>query len=71
MDSSLVARVAAMDKRIGKYGTVHGKAFGGKCLPKDLQALIEFSNSIGYDPMLLKAVLEVNNKIRIERGVRE
>ena len=71
VDSNLVASVAAMDKRIGKYGTVHGKAFGGKCLPKDLQAFVEFSKAIGHEPLLLKAVLEVNNRIKTERGVRE
>jgi len=71
VDSNLVANVAAMDERIGKYGTVHGKAFGGKCLPKDLKALIKFSEGLGHDPRLLKAVEEVNKKIAAEKGVRE
>lgn len=71
IDSNLVASTAAMDKRIGKYGTIHGKAFGGKCLPKDLQALIRFSMQIGYDPHLLKAVLKVNDQTKKEHGVRE
>ena len=71
IDSNLVAEVSAMDARIGKYGTVHGKAFGGKCLPKDLQALIKFSQLAGYEPLLLKAVLEINDKIRSEKGARE
>lgn len=71
IDSNMVASTAAMDERIGKYGTVHGKAFGGKCLPKDLRALIRFSESLGYEPKLLKAVEEINEKIKAERGVRE
>jgi UDPglucose 6-dehydrogenase len=71
VDSNLVAQTAAMDKRIGKYGTVHGKAFGGKCLPKDLKALIKFSERTGYEPRLLRAVLEVNDRIKADRGVRE
>ncbi|MEM2618742.1 MAG: nucleotide sugar dehydrogenase [Candidatus Hadarchaeales archaeon] len=71
IDSDLVARVAAMDKRIGKYGTVHGKAFGGKCLPKDLEAFISFAEELGYEPKLLKAVKEINDRIKLERGVRE
>lgn len=70
VDSSLVASVAGMDERIGKYGTIHGKAFGGKCLPKDLKALIKFSEGLGYDPRLLKVVEEINEKIRAEKGVR-
>jgi UDPglucose 6-dehydrogenase len=71
IDSDLVARVAAMDKRIGKYGTIHGKAFGGKCFPKDLEAFIGLAEDIGYEPVLLKAVEEINKRIGAERGVRE
>jgi UDPglucose 6-dehydrogenase len=71
IDSDLVARAAAMDKRIGKYGTIHGKAFGGKCFPKDLEAFIGFAKSLGYEPVLLKAVEEINKRICTDRGVRE
>jgi UDPglucose 6-dehydrogenase len=71
VDSEIVARTAAMDERIGKYGTVHGKAFGGKCLPKDLKSFIKLSESLGYDPKLLKSVEQVNEKIGVEIGVRE
>lgn len=71
IDSNVVARVAGVDKRIGKYGTVHGKAFGGKCLPKDLEAFIGFSEEIGYKPKLLNAVQEINERIKKEKGVRE
>jgi UDPglucose 6-dehydrogenase len=71
IDSNFVARVVGMDKRIGKYGTIHGKAFGGKCLPKDLDAFIGFAEELGYEPRLLKAVAEINRRIGAERGVRE
>jgi len=71
IDSDLVARVAAMDRRIGEYGTVHAKAFGGKCLPKDLEAFIGYAEELGYEPRLLKAVREVNERIKSDRGVRE
>lgn len=71
VDSRVVASTAAMDERIGKYGTVHGKAFGGKCLPKDLRAFINFSQELNYEPKLLKAVEEINVKIGAEFGIRE
>jgi UDPglucose 6-dehydrogenase len=71
VDSNLVAQVAGMDERIGTYGTVHSKAFGGTCLPKDLDAFIAFSKGMGYEPKLLKAVADVNRKIKAKRGVRE
>jgi len=70
IDSQLVADIVARDPRIGKYGTVHGKAFGGKCLPKDLKAFISFAER--YHKMkLLKAVDEINDEIGEKFGVRE
>lgn len=71
IDSNLVAQVAGMDRRIGKYGTIHGKAFGGKCFPKDLEAFISLADELGCEPKLLKAVAEINERIKAERGVRE
>ena len=71
IDSNFVAQVVGMDKRIGKYGTIHGKAFGGKCLPKDLEAFIGFSEGLGHEPRLLKAVRDINERIKKEKGVRE
>jgi len=71
VDSEEVAKIASLDSRIGKYGTIHGKAFGGKCFPKDLAALIHFSKGLGHDPELLRAVESINERIGKERGVRE
>jgi len=71
IDSDTVAQAAAMDERIGKYGTIHGKAFGGKCLPKDLAALVHFAKELGYEPKLLQAVDAINERIKADRGVRE
>jgi UDPglucose 6-dehydrogenase len=71
VDSRIVASTAAMDNRIGKYGTIHGKAFGGKCLPKDLRAFIDFSQKLDYDAILLKAIEEINVRIGAEFGIRE
>lgn len=71
INSEIVANAAALDERIGEYGTVHGRAFGGKCLPKDLKALIKFSEGLGYHAKLLRAVEQINEKIKCDRGVRE
>ena len=70
IDSQEIANIAAMDPRIGKYGTVHGKAFGGKCLPKDLKALISFAEKY-KESILLKAVDEINEEMKERYGVRE
>ena len=70
IDSHVIADVVGLDPRIGKYGTVHGKAFGGKCLPKDLKAFVSFAEKY-RDPKLLKAVDEINEEIKAKYGVRE
>ena len=71
IDSKIVAQATILDSRIGEYGSVHGKAFGGKCLPKDLHAFIKFSEGLGYKPELLEAVERINERIKEETGVRE
>jgi NDP-sugar pyrophosphorylase family protein len=63
IDSQVIADIAALDPRIGKYGTVHGKAFGGKCLPKDLKAFIDFAER-DQNVKLLKAVGEINEGMK-------
>ncbi|MEM4275828.1 MAG: UDP binding domain-containing protein, partial [Candidatus Nitrosocaldaceae archaeon] len=37
-----------------------GPGYGGSCLPKDVIALIRFSQEIGYEPYLLDAVHKIN-----------
>ena len=66
-----IAEIVGMDSRIGKYGTVLGKAFGGKCLPKDLQALSNFLEEKGFEPELLKVVGNINKHMAKNYGVRE
>ena len=70
IDSQKVVDIVGLDPRIGKYGTVHGKAFGGKCLPKDLKAFISFAEKY-RNVRLLKAVDEINEEMKKKYGVRE
>jgi nucleotide sugar dehydrogenase len=43
--------------------TFNGKVVGGKCYYKDLLALIDHSNKIGYEPKLLQEVHDSNHRI--------
>ena len=70
IDSHRIADIVGLDPRIGKYGTVHGKAFGGKCLPKDLKAFVSFAEKY-RNARLLKAVEDINEEMREKYGVRE
>jgi UDPglucose 6-dehydrogenase len=70
IDSQTVADITGIDSRIGRYGTVHGKAFGGKCLPKDLKAFIDFAKKY-HQPRLLEAVECINIEMKEKFGIRE
>ena len=70
IDSHKIADIVGLDPRIGRYGTVHGKAFGGTCLPKDLKAFIAFAEE-SRKTKLLNAVDDINEEIKEKYGVRE
>jgi UDPglucose 6-dehydrogenase len=70
IDSQRVADIVALDPRIGKYGSIHGKAFGGRCLPKDLQAFVSFAREF-HNPVLLSAAKQINDYMAENYGVRE
>ncbi|MHA1409168.1 MAG: NAD(P)-binding domain-containing protein [Candidatus Odinarchaeia archaeon] len=64
VNSHVVGKISSMDRRISEYGaSMHGKAFGGACLPKDLDHLTEFSEEKGYTPELLKAIKNLNKRM--------
>ncbi len=47
--------------------TIYDKTFRGNCLYKDREAFIGFAEEIGYEPKLLKAVDEINKRIKRDR----
>jgi nucleotide sugar dehydrogenase len=56
-----------LDPRINPNHTLvfeDARGFGGKCLPKDLRAIVHASTAVGYAPSLLSATLEANARIR-------
>ena len=57
-----IANVMGLDPRISGLFLKAGPGYGGSCFPKDVQALISFSKSVGYDAKLLEAVQENNQK---------
>jgi len=56
-----VAKTIGLDPRIGPLFLNAGPGYGGSCLPKDVKAIINFSNKIGINPVLLDAVETVND----------
>jgi len=55
-----VARGMGYDDRIGPQYLQAGVGFGGPCLEKDLSALIRIAEASGYEPGVLRGVLEKN-----------
>lgn len=62
IDTYEVMKAVGKDFRIGSYFLNSGAGFGGSCFPKDVKALIGKAHEIGYEPLLLKSVIEVNEK---------
>jgi UDPglucose 6-dehydrogenase len=65
-DVEEVTHAMGLDPRIGTQFLKAGLGFGGFCFPKDVQAFIHLSASVGVDFDILKAAERVN-KQRIER----
>lgn len=61
-DIKKVANGIGLDKRIGTHYLEAGIGYGGSCLPKDLNALIEIGKAKGHDFELLRAVQSVNKR---------
>ncbi len=65
-DVEEVTHAMGLDPRIGAQFLKAGLGFGGFCFPKDIQAFIHLSASVGVDFQMLKAAERVN-KQRLER----
>jgi UDPglucose 6-dehydrogenase len=62
VSSETVSSIAALDGRIGRYGTIGGKPFKGSCLPKDVDAFLTFAKDLDIRLDVLKAAVTVNQK---------
>ena len=67
IDYNKVMESAAADKRIGRTHLEiwhkEYRGYGGKCLPKDIRALIQLADERGVDLQLHKTVEQINNKL--------
>jgi UDPglucose 6-dehydrogenase len=57
-----VMEAVGRDFRISPKFLNSGAGFGGSCFPKDVKALIGKAKAIGYSPVLLESVIEVNER---------
>jgi UDPglucose 6-dehydrogenase len=75
IDSNIVAEITSKDARIGLYGTRHGLAFSGTCLPKDTKAFrkafIESGDGFLQYPSVLSEVIAINDMMKEKYGERK
>jgi UDPglucose 6-dehydrogenase len=62
VDVGTIAEAIGLDPRIGGLFLKAGPGYGGSCFHKDLQALINYSQNKGYDPILFRATEETNEE---------
>ena len=62
VDVGTIADSIGLDPRIGELFLKAGPGYGGSCFHKDIQALINYSQSNGYDPILFRATENANER---------
>src|SRR5215475_4107040 len=72
-DVQEVAQGIGLDKRIGSKFLHAGPGFGGSCFPKDLAALIQTGERLGYPVQIAMAASKVNDEQqqRMVKKIRE
>ena len=72
-DVQVVAKGMGLDKRIGSKFLHAGPGFGGSCFPKDLAALIQTGERLGYSMQIAMAASKVNDEQqqRMVKKIRE
>jgi len=62
ISGSQIGMIASLDPRISSYGSRYHHKYGGKCLPKDISQLIEYSKELGCNAGLLEAIEKSNDE---------
>ena len=72
IDVDEVVKLVHLDPRIGFYGSVFGKAYGGPCFKKDLPVFAQWiKEATGKQATLIEETIGVNNMMTELYGVRE
>jgi UDPglucose 6-dehydrogenase len=62
VDAYEVSEAIGLDDRIGEQFLRSGVGWGGSCFPKDVNAIVAAAREEGYDPALLQAAIDVNDR---------
>ena len=72
-DVQMVSKGMGLDNRIGNKFLHAGPGFGGSCFPKDLKALVQTGERVGYPLQIASAAVKVNHEqhMRMVDKIRE
>jgi UDPglucose 6-dehydrogenase len=62
VDAYEVADAIGLDDRIGERFLRSGVGWGASCFPKDVNAIVAAAREAGYEPDLLQAAIDVNDR---------
>ena len=62
VDAYEVADAIGLDSRIGAEFLRSGVGWGGSCFPKDTAALVAGAEAAGYEPAMVRATIELNDR---------
>jgi len=62
LDAYEVADAIGLDDRISEQFLRSGVGWGGSCFPKDVNAIIAAASDEGYEPAVLNAAVELNDR---------
>ena len=62
VDAYEVADAIGLDSRIGAEFLRSGVGWGGSCFPKDTAALVAGAEAAGYEPAMVEATIELNDR---------
>ncbi|MFC4438561.1 MULTISPECIES: UDP-glucose 6-dehydrogenase AglM [Natrialbaceae] len=62
LDAYEVMEAIGLDDRISEQFLRSGVGWGGSCFPKDVNAIIAAAREEGYEPALLEATVEINDR---------
>ncbi|TKR24648.1 UDP-glucose 6-dehydrogenase AglM [Natronomonas salsuginis] len=62
VDAYEVADAIGLDDRIGEQFLRSGVGWGGSCFPKDTAALVAGARAAGYEPLMIEAAVELNDR---------
>jgi UDPglucose 6-dehydrogenase len=62
VDAYEVADAIGLDSRIGEQFLRSGVGWGGSCFPKDTAALAAAAESADYEPLMVEAAIELNDR---------